>query len=62
MIEYERLMALFLTVSISCSQAWSLLHRLTKVVGLTELQKTEIIAEIRKTIPFCPVTIKKDAR
>jgi hypothetical protein len=55
-------MALFLTVSISCSQAWNLLQRITQVVGLTELQKTEIISEIRKTIPFCPVTIKKDAR
>jgi hypothetical protein len=55
-------MALFLTVSINCSQAWSLLQRLTNVVGLTELQKNEIILEIRKTIPFCPVTIKKDAQ
>ena len=55
-------MALFLSVSISCSQAWGLLQRLTQVVGLTELQKTEILQEIRKTIPFCPVTIKKDAQ
>jgi len=55
-------MTLFLIVSINCSQAWSLLQRITQVVGLTELQKNEIILEIRKTIPFCPVTIKKDAR
>jgi hypothetical protein len=55
-------MVLLLTASITCTQAWSLLQRLTNVVGLTELQKTEIILEIRKTIPFCPVTIKKDAR
>jgi hypothetical protein len=55
-------MVLLLTASITCTQALNLLQRLTKVVGLTELQKTEIIVEIRKTIPFCPVTIRKDAK
>jgi hypothetical protein len=55
-------MVLLLTASITCTQALNLLQRITQVVGLTELQKTEIISEIRKTIPFCPVTIKKDAR
>jgi hypothetical protein len=55
-------MVLFLTASITCTQAANLLQRITQVVGLTELQKTEIIVEIRKTIPFCPITIKKDAR
>jgi hypothetical protein len=55
-------MVLLLTASITCTQALNLLQRITQVVGLTQLQKTEIILEIRKTIPFCPVTIKKDAR
>lgn len=55
-------MVLLLTASITCTQALNLLQRLTKVVGLSELQKTEIIVEIRKTIPFCPVTIRKDAK
>jgi hypothetical protein len=55
-------MVLLLTVSISCTQAVNLLQRITKVFGLTEVQKTEIISEIRKTIPFCPVTIKKDVQ
>ena len=55
-------MVLLLTVSITCTQALNLLQRITQVVGLTQLQKTEIISEIRKTIPFCPVTIRKDAR
>jgi hypothetical protein len=55
-------MVLLLTASITCTQALNLLQRITQVVGLTQLQKTEIISEIRKTIPFCPVTIKKDAR
>jgi len=55
-------MVLLLTASITCIQALNLLQRITKVVGLTEFQKTEIVTEIRKTIPFCPVTIKKDAK
>lgn len=55
-------MVVLLTATISCSQAVGLLQRITKVVGLTEPQKTEIILEIRKTIPFCPVTIRKDGK
>jgi hypothetical protein len=55
-------MVLLLTASITCTQALNLLQRITQVVGLSQLQKTEIISEIRKTIPFCPVTIRKDAR
>ena len=56
------MVVLLSTTIISCTQALTLLHRITKIVGLTEVQKTEIITEIRKTIPFCPVTIKKDAK
>lgn len=55
-------MVVFLAATISCNQALGLLQRITKIVGLTEIQKTEIIAEVRKTIPFCPVTIKKDGK
>jgi len=44
---------------ISCSDALNLIHRLTKVVGLTELQRTEIIHEIRKVVPSCPVKVVK---
>ena len=56
------MISLFLTTTITCSSAISIIHRLTKVVGLTEVQKQEIITEIRKTIPFCPIKITKDAR
>lgn len=56
------MVALLLTTTISCSQAMSLIHRITKVVGLTEIQKTEIIQEIRKAIPFCPVKITKNGK
>jgi hypothetical protein len=55
-------MSIFLTVTLTCSQAFGVFQRLTNIVGLTELQKTEIISEIRKTIPHCPVTIKKDEK
>jgi hypothetical protein len=56
------MVALFLTTTISCSDALNIIQRLTRVVGLTQLQKTEIVQEIRKTIPFCPVIVKKDAK
>jgi len=56
------MVALFLTTTISCSDALNIIHRITKVVGLTQLQKTEIVQEIRKSIPFCPVIVKKDGK
>jgi hypothetical protein len=55
-------MVVLLTTTISCTQALSIIHRLTNVVGLTQEQKTEIVQEVRKTIPFCPFTIKKDGK
>jgi hypothetical protein len=55
-------MVVLLATTINCTQAIGLLQRITNVVGLTELQKTAIVTEIRKTIPFCPVTLKKDAK
>lgn len=54
-------MVVFLsTAVISCSQAMNIIQRLTNVVGLSEAQKIEIIQEIRRTIPFCPIKIVKD--
>ena len=53
-------MVVFLTATIiTCSDALNLIHRLTRVVGLSEVQRTEIIQEIRKVIPSCPVTVVK---
>lgn len=45
---------------ITCSDAVQIINRLTSVVGLTPKQKIEIIAEVRRVILSCPVTIKKD--
>ena len=56
------MVVLFASTIISCSDAINIIHRITKVVGLTELQKTEIVQEIRKTIPFCPVIIRPNAK
>jgi hypothetical protein len=47
---------------ITCSQALSIVQRIQRVVGLNEVQKTEIVQEIRKVIPFCPVIVKQDAK
>jgi hypothetical protein len=51
--------ALFLTTVISCSQALGIVHRLVSVVGLTESQKSEIILEVRKVLPSCPIKVVK---
>ena len=53
-------MVAILSTIISCSQAFSLINRITNVVGLTPHQKIEIVNEVRKVVPSCPVTIQKD--
>lgn len=45
---------------ITCSQALGIIQRLTNITALTEQQKNEIIQEVRKTIPFCPIKVVKD--
>ncbi len=53
-------MVVILSTVITCSQAYSLVNRMTNVVGLNPQQKIEIIKEMRKVVPSCPVTIQKD--
>lgn len=45
---------------ISCAQAITLINNLSKVVGLTEKQKIEIISQLRESIPSCPVKIQEN--
>lgn len=53
-------MVVFLTATIiTCSDALNVIQRISRVVGLTEVQRTEIIHEIRKVIPSCPVKVIK---
>lgn len=51
---------LILSTVISCSDAVGFINRLASSIKLTPEQKVEIITEIRKLIPTCPVTVKKD--
>ncbi len=53
------MVVLLASTIISCSDALSVIQRISKVVGLTEVQRTEIIQEIRKVIPSCPVKVVK---
>jgi len=50
----------FLTTFISCSQTFTIINRLQVVMGLTYQQKMEIVNELRKVVPSCPIIIKKD--
>lgn len=52
--------ALFLTTTITCSQALNLLNRIQSHRSLPDFVKTELIQVIRETIPTCPVKIKKN--
>ncbi len=53
-------MVVLLTATIiTCSDALNVIQRVSSVVGLSEVQKTEIIREIRKVVPSCPVKVVK---
>ena len=53
-------MVVFLTATIiTCSDALNVIQRISRVVGLTEVQRTEIVQEIRKVIPSCPIKVVK---
>jgi len=56
------MVALFLTTTITCSQAVSLLNRIKSHSALPDFIKTELIQTIRETIPTCPVIVKKDGQ
>jgi hypothetical protein len=56
------MVALLLTTTISCSDALVIINRVTKVVGLTNQQKIEIIQVIRDHLPTCPVAVIPDER
>ena len=53
-------MVVFLTATIiTCSDALNVIQRISRVVGSTEVQRTEIVQEIRKVIPSCPIKVVK---
>lgn len=48
---------LFAVTVISCSDAMSIVLRLTRVIGLSYHQKVEVIHVLQKYIPSCPIII-----
>ena len=56
------MVALFLTTTVSCSNALSIVNRMTKAVGLTNQQRIEIIQVLREHVPTCPFTVVPDER
>lgn len=55
-------MSIFLTTVLSCRQVFGTINRVQSVIGLTNQQKIEIVNELRKVVPSCPVIIQKDDR
>jgi hypothetical protein len=51
------MVVLLSTTIITCSQALSLINRISSIVGLTDIQKREIVLEIKRIVPSCPVKI-----
>lgn len=50
--------AIFLTTILSCQQVATIANRLLNIGFLTSQQKNEILVELRKTVPSCPLVIK----
>ena len=53
---------LFLTTILSCSDIMIIANKLVNVKLLTSEQKTEILLELKKVVPSCPLIIKPNAR
>ena len=53
------MVALLLTTTISCNQVLRIISNVQKAVVLSEKQKIEIIQEVRKFVPSCPIIIKE---
>ena len=56
------MVALFLTTTITCSQAFKLLNKIQSNKSIPDIIRTELISTIREAIPSCPVIVKKDGR
>lgn len=51
-------MSIFLVTFLSCSQIQATINRLQNLAVLSQEQKTEIIQELKRVVPTCPVIIK----
>jgi uncharacterized protein YkuJ len=52
-------MHILLVTFLSCNQLLGIVNRLQNIVSLTSQQKKEIVIELRKVVPTCPVIITK---
>lgn len=52
-------MSIFLVTFLSCSQVQSIVNRLQGIAMLTPQQKIEIVKELKKTVPSCPIIIQQ---
>lgn len=52
------MVSLFLTTILSCSDIVMIANRLVNVRLLTSEQKTEILRELKKVVPSCPLIVK----
>ena len=52
--------SLLLTTVLSCNQVISILNRLQNITLLSPQQKTEILVELKRVVPSCPVIIKSN--
>jgi hypothetical protein len=53
---------LFLTTVLSCGQVLTIANRLANISLLSTKQKTEILFELRKVVPSCPLIIHPNER
>lgn len=53
---------LFLTTILSCSDIVMIANRLVNIRLLSVQQKTEILSELKKVVPSCPLIIKPNVR
>lgn len=56
------MMSLFLTTTITCSQAFQIINRIQNHIKLSQPVKVELVEIIRQVIPTCPVIVKKDGK
>jgi hypothetical protein len=50
--------SLFLTTILNCNQVMGVLVRLQNIALLTPQQRVEIVTELKRVVPSCPVIIK----
>lgn len=51
---------ILLTTIISCQQVIGILSRLQNVAFLSPQQKADIVAELRKAVPSCPIVVQSN--